>query len=293
MENIRVYARVTPEHKIRIVRAWQERGNIVAMTGDGVNDAPALKQADVGVAMGITGTEVAKDAASMILTDDNFATIVRAVEEGRGIYSNIRKFIRYLLACNIGEVLTMLSACLLMLPMPLLPIQILWVNLVTDGLPAMALGVDPKEKNLMRLSPRKPDESVFARGLGRKIAFRGMMIALMTIVVYILAFNYSFGSLEYARSAAFTILVVSQLCHVFDCRSEKYSIFERKESNIYLYLAVALSLTMQLAVLYVPFMQDIFQTAPLDILTWAVIILLASSLSIVYGIYRGIKKIFS
>ena len=240
--------------------------------------------------MGINGTEVSREAADMVLADDNFATIVRAVEEGRGIYSNIRKFIRYLLACNIGEVLTMLAAALLMLPMPLIPIQILWVNLVTDGLPAMALGVDPKENDLMRYPPRSPKESIFAHKLGVKIAFRGIVIAFMTLMVYILAFNYSFGSMEYARSAAFTVLVVSQLCHVFDCRSEKYSIFEHKEANKYLYGAVLVSIAMQLAVLYVPFLQGVFQTKGLDILTWAVIIASASIMSVLYGIYRKVCK---
>ena len=292
VEETSVYARVTPEDKLRIVKALQQNGHIVAMSGDGINDAPAINAADIGIAMGINGTEVTREAADMVLGDDNFATIVHAVEEGRGIYSNIRKFIRYLLACNIGEVLTMLTAALLFLPMPLLPIQILWVNLVTDGLPAMALGVDQKEKDLMDRPPRNPKESIFAQGLGRKIAFRGIMIAFITLCVYILAFSYSFGSMEYARSAAFTTLVISQLCHVFDCRSEKYSVFEIGFGNKYLLLAVASSLLMQLVVLYVPFLQEIFQTKPLDILTWAVIILAASSMSIAFGFYRLFCRIW-
>lgn len=292
VEKVNVYARVTPEDKLRIVKALQQNGHIVAMSGDGINDAPAIKAADIGIAMGQNGTEVSREAADMVLADDNFATIVRAIEEGRGIYSNIRKFIRYLLACNIGEVLTMFTAAILMLPMPLLPIQILWVNLVTDGLPAMALGIDPKESDLMQHAPRKSTESIFAAGLGRKIVFRGIMIAFMAMTVYILAFNYSFGNMVYARSAAFTMLVMSQLCHVFDCRSERYSIFEMKNSNKYLLGAVWVSLVMQIAVLYVPFLQGIFQTMGLDILTWAVIIILASMLSWVYGAYRVVVRIF-
>ena len=173
-----------------------------------------------------------------------------------------------------------------------MPIQILWVNLVTDGLPAMALGVDQKERDLMNRAPRNPQESIFAQGLGRKIAFRGIMIAFITLSVYILAFNYSFGSMEYARSAAFTTLVISQLCHVFDCRSEKYSVFEIGFGNKYLLLAVASSLLMQLSVLYVPFLQGIFQTKPLDILSWVVIILAASFMSIAFGLYRLFCRIW-
>ena len=164
-----IFARVNPYHKLKIVKALKEQGEIVAMTGDGVNDAPAIKEADIGVAMGISGTDVTKEASAMVITDDNFASIVAAIEEGRGIYSNIRKFIRYLLGCNIGEILTMFSAIILGLPFPLLPIQILWINLVTDGLPAIALGIEPAELGLMQEPPRPPDEGIFSRGLGYKV----------------------------------------------------------------------------------------------------------------------------
>ncbi len=182
VDDVYVFARVSPEHKLKIVKAFQENGHVVAMTGDGVNDAPAIKQADIGVAMGVTGTDVAKEASSLILVDDNFATIKSAIKEGRNIYENIRKFVRYLLASNVGEILVMLFAMLLALPLPLVPIQILWVNLVTDGLPAMALGMDQPEGDLMRRKPRHPKEGVFARKLGWKVVSRGFLIGAATIL---------------------------------------------------------------------------------------------------------------
>lgn len=289
--DISVFARVAPKDKLRIVRAYKKNGQIVAMTGDGVNDAPAVKEADIGVAMGQTGTDVTKEASSMIITDDNFATIVAAVEEGRGIYDNIRKFIRYLLSCNLGEVLTMFVGTLVGLPLPLLPIQILWVNLVTDGLPAMALGVDESEPDIMRRPSRKPDESVFARGLGRKIIIRGTMIGFGTLLVFIIGLWYGVGLLA-ARTMAFTTLVFSQLFHVFDCKSETRGIFEvGLFSNPLLVLAVMISTTMQLSVIYIPFLQAIFKTTALCSWQWFVILAVAGGPSVLIGMVRLLRSV--
>jgi len=272
VNKVSVYARVSPAHKLRIVRALKRKGHIVAMTGDGVNDAPAIKEADIGISMGISGTDVTKEASAMVLADDNFATIVAAIEEGRGIYDNIRKFIRYLLSCNIGEVLTMFLAALLGLPMPLLPVQILWVNLVTDGLPAMALGVDNANPNIMQRPPRLPGESVFSRGLSRKIIGRGIQIGLSTLFVFSVIY-YLQNDLALARTAAFATLVYCQLFHVFDCRSETVNIFELKfASNKYLLAAVVFSTVMQLSVMYIPFLSAIFSTVPLALGDWALVL---------------------
>ncbi len=210
---------------MRIVKAFKKNNNIVAMTGDGVNDAPAIKEADIGVAMGISGTDVTKEAAAMVLMDDNFATIVSAVEEGRIIYDNIRKFIRYLLSCNLGEVLTMFLASLFYLPNPLTPIQILFVNLATDGLPAIALGVDPADKDIMRQTPREKNEGIFARGLWEKIIVRGCLIGICTLLSFMVGRYYGMD-LATCRTIALCTLVMSQLLHVFECRSERHSIFE-------------------------------------------------------------------
>jgi len=270
VENVSVYARVSPKHKLRIVRALKRRGNIVAMTGDGVNDAPAVKEADIGVAMGLSGTEVTREAASMTLLDDNFATIVAAIEEGRVIYNNIRKFIRYMLACNIGEVLTMFLGMLAGLPVPLLPIHILWINLVTDGLPAVALGFDPPEKDVMKRAPRKADESIFSHGLAGLILTRGILIGLTTLTVYVTMIYYT-ADIGIARTATFVTLVLTQLIHVFECKSERLSIFQIPLfNNMYLVLAVLCSLLMVLGVVYIPALQEVFKTVPLGWNEWLV-----------------------
>ncbi|MGI9859888.1 cation-translocating P-type ATPase [Moorella naiadis] len=282
---VNVYARVSPHHKLRLVRALKANGQIVAMTGDGVNDAPAVKEADIGIAMGKSGTDVTREAAAMILADDNFATIVAAIEEGRGIYDNIRKFIRYLLSCNIGEVMTMFVAAVSGLPLPLLPIQILWMNLVTDGLPAMALGVDNKEPGLMQRPPHPPGESVFARGLGRSMAILGFQIGLATLVVFILGLYLGDGDLPTARTLAFTTLVVAQLFAVFECRSEHLSPFAVGYfSNPYLVTAVTISLAMQLLVLYLPPLQAVFKTVPLNLFHWGIILLAAGWRTLLGGL---------
>lgn len=278
----RVFARVTPQHKFRIVTVLQKRRQIVAMTGDGVNDAPAVKAADIGVAMGKTGTEVTREASCMVLTDDNFSTIIAAVYEGRAIYDNIRKFLRYLLGCNIGEILVMFLASLLSLPLPLLPIQILWVNLITDGLPAMALGMEPPEKDIMKRPPRPVNENIFARGLGWKVFNRGIFIAIITLTSFIIGMLYckmnAINDLSLPRTMALTTLVLSQLCYVFECRSETQSPFELGiTGNKYLLAAVFCSLIMQLIALYTPFAQQIFHTVALNSWQWAIIISLSSA----------------
>jgi len=290
--DVSVYARVNPEHKLRIVRALQRRGSIVAMTGDGVNDAPALKAADIGVAMGITGTDVSKEAADVVLADDNFATIVAAVEEGRAIFANIRKFLRFLLSSNIGEVLTMFVGVLLGarlgLPregggvaLPLLATQILWINLVTDGAPALALGVDPADEGLMQKPPRPHGEGVITTRMWRGIFLVGAVIAASTLLVLDASLPGGFiegsGTLPYAQTMAFTTLMLAQLFNAFNARSDERSAFARLFTNRWLWLSIAISLVLQCLVLYVPAMQRAFGTVALGPMDWARCVVAASA----------------
>ncbi len=293
VDDVYVYARVSPEHKLRIIQALKNKGHVVAMTGDGINDAPAVKEADIGIAMGISGTDVTKESASLVLADDNFATIVNAVEEGRSIYDNIRKFIRFLLSCNIGEIFTMFFALLVGLPLPLRPIQILWVNLVTDGLPAMALGIEPPEKGIMRRAPRAKEEGVFSRGLWFKILSRGSLIGFLTLTAFTVGLTDT-GDLERARTIGFSTLIVLQLFHVFDCRSEQTPFWKLSlRSNLYLIVAVASSFVMLLAVLYWSWLQEIFSTVALNAEEWLLIIVLSVVPSVGIIIKNFFKKILS
>ena len=290
VKKIRVFARVSPNHKLRIVKAFKKNNNIVAMTGDGVNDAPAIKEADIGIAMGISGTDVTKEAAAMILTDDNFATIVSAVEEGRIIYDNIRKFIRYLLSCNLGEVLTMFLASVFYLPNPLTPIQILFVNLATDGLPAIALGVDPPDKDIMMQQPRRKSEGIFARGLWEKIIVRGCLIGVCTLFSFELARLFAMD-LATCRTISLCTLVMSQLLHVFECRSERHSIFEIKIfSNPYLLGAVCVSVIMICSILYIPFLKSVFNTVSLNLDQWALVLFFSGIIFLINSVYLYIKS---
>lgn len=293
VQEVSVYARVNPEHKLRIVNALQRGGMTVAMTGDGVNDAPALKTADIGIAMGITGTDVSKEAADMVLADDNFATIVAAVEEGRAIFSNIRKFLRYLLSSNIGEVMTMFFGVLLAdaigltaagrggVVLPLLATQILWINLVTDGAPALALGVDPADAGLMTEPPRARTEGVITRGMWAGILFVGAIMAVGTLLVLDASlpgglFEGS-GNMRYAQTMAFTTLMLFQLFNIFNARSDEKSAFTRLFTNNWLWAAIVFSLALHVAVVYIPFLQQAFSTVSLSAGDWLLCAAVASS----------------
>ena len=283
VEDIVIYARVSPLHKVKILSALKDKGHIVAMTGDGINDAPALKKADIGIAMGITGTDVAKEASDMVLTDDNFASIVNAVEEGRGIYSSIKQFVQYTLSSNLGEILVIFVAILLGWPLPLIAIQILWVNLLTDGLPGLALGLDPFSKDIMKKPPRKRDESIMSRDVIENIMIVGFIMMIGTLSLF---YSYGIDTLK-ARSIAFTVLVMVQLFNVLTYRAKNFKL--NIKTSRFLIGSVVITIILQLAVLYTP-LNIAFKTVPLGLFDW-IKILLASG--ILYVILESIKMIKS
>ncbi|MDE1889714.1 MAG: cation-translocating P-type ATPase [Planctomycetota bacterium] len=316
VSKIAVYARVSAEHKLRIVKAWKKQGAVVAMTGDGINDAPAVKEANIGISMGITGTDVTKEASDMVITDDNFASIVAAVEEGRGIYDNIKKSIHYLLSCNTGEILTMLFASIFNLPLPLFPIQILWINIATDGLPALALGVDTVDPEIMGRPARRSTEQIVDKKLGILMIFQGFIIGLSTLLAYLYVLHYtssakpgylhdwflneimpcsvggaSLGDIARARTVAFSVLVISQLFHSFNCRNINLSLFEIGIfTNKKLLIATGISLAMQIAIVHIPYFEGIFKVTPLGTKDWFIVFGFSSLIFIIMEIVKYSKR---
>jgi P-type Ca2+ transporter type 2C len=297
VENIDVYARVSPEHKLRVVEALTKKGHVAAMTGDGINDAPALKKADIGIAMGIKGTDVTKEAADMILTDDNFASIVSAVEEGRAIYDNIKKYLVYLLSCNIGEILLMAAVILfgqfMGIPagaLPLIAVQILWVNLATDGLPALALAVDPHAKGIMQQKPRPRNETVFGRTTLSYMVTVGIWTCLASLFAFVWAVNSGADMME-AQSLCFVTLILLQFINAFNCRSLDKSLFNLGvRPNKWLLAAVVWELCLLLVIVYVPALHGPFNTFALPLGDWVVCILCAVSILVVAEIYKAIYR---
>ncbi len=289
VHEVSVYARVAPEHKLNIVNALQNKGEIVAMTGDGVNDAPALKQADIGVAMGITGTDVSKQAADMILLDDNFTTIVAAVEQGRVIFDNIRKFIKYTLSSNMGELFVMLLSPFLQMPLALLPLQILWINLVTDGLPGLALAQEKGESDVMSRSPFEPNESVFSRGLGLEIIGIGILMGILSLGLgYFAWLNDPTGPWQ---TMVFTTMVLAQMGNALAIRSNRESLLKIGIfSNRLMVFSVLISLALQLALIYIPFFQNIFKTQPLTIEELTICLVASLVLFVAVEIYKWIRR---
>jgi Ca2+-transporting ATPase len=266
-----VYARVSPQQKLNIVKQLQQQGEFVAMTGDGVNDAPSLKQADIGIAMGITGTDVSKESADMILLDDNFATIVNTVKEGRRIYDNIRKFILYVLACNLGEILTIFMAPFLGFPIPMLPIHLLWINLVTDGFPGLALVGEPAEKNIMKKNPRPPKENLFAGGLAINIVFTGTIIAIAALFVQWWAVNEGY-EIKAQQTMVFTTLCFVQLGNALSVRSFQFGMFSRGVlANRFMWVTIVVTIALQLLIVFVPALQTILKRRRWLVKQWALL----------------------
>ena len=288
VEGISVYARVSPEHKIRIVRAWQEKGNIVSMTGDGVNDAPALKQADIGVAMGITGSEVSKDAAAMVLTDDNFATIVKAVENGRNIYRNIKSSIQFLLSGNFGAILAVLYASLMALPVPFAPVHLLFINLLTDSLPAIALGLEPGSKDVMKEKPRPMNESILTKDFLIKIGTEGLSIAVTTMIAFMIGYNG--GNELLGMTMAFATLCSARLFHGFNCKSDRPVVFTRKVvNNKWLIGAFVLGIVLITGVVMIPGLHNVFKVQTLTLGQLFIVYGLAAANIPIIQIMKGIR----
>ncbi|NLZ82522.1 MAG: HAD-IC family P-type ATPase, partial [Clostridiales bacterium] len=288
----------SPEHKVRIVKAYQNRGEVVAMTGDGVNDAPGLKAANIGCAMGITGTDVAKNAADMILTDDNFATIVSAVKEGRGIYDNIKKAVHFLLSSNIGEILTIFVAMLFDLPMPLVAVQLLWVNLVTDSLPAISLGMEPAEKDIMKKKPIPQTKGLFADGLAFRIIVEGFMIGSLALAAFVIGYHFYdllLGrTIPYVgRTMAFAVLSLSQLFHSFNMRSEHSLSEVGLLGNPRLVASFFICSFLQVAVISFPPLAIVFQVVPLDIRQWAIVLLLSMAPIVIVEFQKKSNKSYN